>query len=275
MSDADAGCRAVAAAITGLASHSLDPPTPAAVAAAVGLSPEDLEAQFRHWTGVGLEPFLAHLPLTDLRTVMEPSRRRLAGASARLPLEIRVWTPQRSDPRPVIRWGRHPSPFGPVLAATTDAGLCRLGFDGDAAEPGWLAANWPEARLVEEAAATREAVERAFSADPDEAAPPLPVLLRGTAFQIAVWRALVAIPAGAVVGYRDVAATIGQPKAARAVGGAVGANPIAVLVPCHRVVGADGSLAGFAFGAKRKAQLLVLEGAGPAKRRKRRAVAGC
>jgi AraC family transcriptional regulator of adaptative response/methylated-DNA-[protein]-cysteine methyltransferase len=265
MSDADTDCRAVAAAITVLATHeqerpNQERPTPATVATAVGLDPAGFEALFRRWTGVGLERFLEHLPLADAPALRARSRPGVATPATPSPLTITVWPPGRTPAAPVIRWGRHPSPFGPVLAAAAEPGLCRLGFDGDAAEPERLAADWPNARLVEDAAATREAVAYTFSTlTPSEAEPPLPVLLRGTPFQVAVWQALLAIPPGAVVSYQDVATAIGRPKAVRAVGGAVGANPIAVLIPCHRVILASGTLHQYGWGPPRKRALLAWE----------------
>lgn len=262
MPDTETEDRAVAAAIALLTAPDPCRTTAAAIAQSVGLDAEDLERLFWRRTGVRLDRFIACLPLTDARALMARSRQRMAAPAtpAAPPLAITVWAPDRSQAAPVIRWGRHPSPFGPVLAAAGETGMCRLGFDGDAAEPVRLAAEWPEARLIEDAGATRAAVARAFAPpDPNAEPTPLPVLLRGTPFQRRVWQALTAIPPGAIVSYRDVAAAVGQPKAARAVGGAVGANPIAVLIPCHRVLLTSGALHHYGWGPARKRALLAWE----------------
>ena len=166
-----------------------------------------------------------------------------------------------------------PTPFGDFSVATDAAGaVVATAFGGAPA----LAARRGGCRPADDrkrTAAVRRQIGEYFAGR--RRGFKLEVASAGTPFQQRVWAALAAIPYGQTVSYGELAARLGAPRAARAVGRACGANPICVLVPCHRVVGADGSLTGFAFGAKRKAQLLVLEGAGPAKRRKRRAVAGC
>ena len=266
MSDADVERRGVAAVLAVLAAHYRDRPDPAAVAASHGLDPAEFGPLFRRLTGVSLDRFIDLLPLTDIQALMTRSRLRMATPTTPSALAITVWTPRPSQPAPVIRWGRHASPFGPVLAAVAESGscapgLCRLGFDGDdATGPVRLTASWPEARLIEEAAATSQVVAHTFRAagQPNDE-PPVSIVLRGTRFQVSVWHALAAIPAGAVVGYQDIAAAIGQLKAARAVGSAVGSNPIAVLIPCHRVILASGALHHYGWGPERKRALLAWE----------------
>ena len=166
-----------------------------------------------------------------------------------------------ADRAPVdLRWGRHASPFGPVLAAAAGDGLCWLNFirDGDADALERLAKAWSGSRLIEEPAATAAAVALAF--EPARLPPePLPLRLRGTPFQLAVWRMLLRIPRGALVTYGDLAAAVGHPKAVRAAGSAVGANPVAVLVPCHRVIGKAGFPFKYAGGPERKQALLAWE----------------
>ncbi|HSO06492.1 MAG TPA: methylated-DNA--[protein]-cysteine S-methyltransferase, partial [Pelomicrobium sp.] len=158
-----------------------------------------------------------------------------------------------------IRWGIHPSPFGDVFAALTARGVCRLAFvDDEAAERAALAAAWPQARLLRDDAAVAALTAAAFAGD-GSAKPPLWV--RGTNFQIAVWRALLRVPDGAVCTYGDLAAAIGRPSAARAVGQAVGANPVACLIPCHRVIRGIGALGGYRWGPQRKRALLAWEAA--------------
>lgn len=150
------------------------------------------------------------------------------------------------------------SPLGPMVLAATGAGLAGLWFDGQRHQPDHCA--WPEqedhpvlrqarAQLTEYFAGRRTAFE-------------LPLdLAHGTAFQQSVWRGLLAIPRGATTSYGGLSRALGQPTAMRAVGAAVGRNPLSIVVPCHRVVGADGSLTGYAGGLERKRALLQLEGA--------------
>lgn len=150
------------------------------------------------------------------------------------------------------------SPLGPLTAAATTKGLALLWFDAppldglpeDPAQP-WLR------QAARELAAYWQDPRQRFG---------VPLDLQGTPFQREVWRSLSEIPAGRTVSYADIAARIGRPRAVRAVGAAVGANPVAIIVPCHRVIGRDGSLTGYAGGLARKTTLLRHEGAMPGSR---------
>lgn len=174
-----------------------------------------------------------------------------------------------------LRWTLYETPFGTALAAFTQFGLCTLEFLDDtqtfpASAPilpallSKLANRWSDAILVADSGNDRAVIDTAFttlvSGIPDSANRDIPTLhLRGTLFQIAVWRTLLTIPAGKLVTYGEIAASLGTPKAARAVGSAVGANPIAIFVPCHRVIGASGSLGGYRWGINRKKALIAYE----------------
>lgn len=147
------------------------------------------------------------------------------------------------------------TPLGPVLLARTAAGLAGAWFAGQKHHPGRLDA--PEDRDDELLADAAEQLRAYFDGDPVEFA--LPFDLRGTEFQRRVWSALRAIPHGTTRTYASIAAGIGAPQAVRAVGAAVGRNPLSVLVPCHRVLGSDGALTGYAGGIERKRHLLALE----------------
>jgi AraC family transcriptional regulator of adaptative response/methylated-DNA-[protein]-cysteine methyltransferase len=167
----------------------------------------------------------------------------------------------REQPLPaLLLWSRHDTAFGPVLVAVdgADGAIGWLSFlQGHDSEVGLAAVRraWPQARLAEDAAAGQPAVERAFA--PVER---LTVALgTGTGFQRTVWRALTRIPRGAVVSYGQIATAIGHPAAVRAVGSAVGANPVSVLVPCHRVIQASGALGNYGGGIDRKRALLAWE----------------
>jgi len=151
------------------------------------------------------------------------------------------------------------SPLGPMLLARTRRGLAGAWFLNQKDHPGELPGpDRPEDPLL---AQTVRQFERYFAGSTEGFDVPLDLL--GTPFQRAVWQALLAIPAGTTSTYGAIARTVGTPQAVRAVGSAIGKNPIGVIVPCHRVVGSNGALTGYAGGIERKAALLVLEGSRP------------
>lgn len=148
------------------------------------------------------------------------------------------------------------SPLGPILLARTDKGLAGLWFEGQKDHPGQLdAPQRPDDPLLRAASAQLAAYFAGRSASFE-----LPLDLHGTEFQRHVWQALLSIGAGHTCSYRDIAKQLGSPAAMRAVGAAIGKNPLSVIVPCHRVVGAGGALTGYAGGIHRKRALLTLEG---------------
>jgi AraC family transcriptional regulator of adaptative response/methylated-DNA-[protein]-cysteine methyltransferase len=147
--------------------------------------------------------------------------------------------------------------IAPMLVAATDKGVCCLSFNEGAEE---LRARFPRARLVEGGDAFRDLFQRVVSAvEQPGTGQDIPLDVKGTAFQQRCWQALRAIPPGETRSYGEQAAAIGNPKASRAVGSANGANNIAVLIPCHRVIAADGGLGGYAYGTEIKAELLKRE----------------
>jgi AraC family transcriptional regulator of adaptative response/methylated-DNA-[protein]-cysteine methyltransferase len=158
-----------------------------------------------------------------------------------------------------LRYGFAPTPFGRGLFVVTDRGLCGLAFDdGDeAAALDDMRRRWPAAAWVRDDGAARTMALTAFG----EGAGPVPLVLMGPPFQVQVWKALLRTPPGSVNTYGEVAQRIGAPKAARAVGAAIGANPISWLIPCHRFLGADGRLTGYHWGVERKAAMLSYEAA--------------
>lgn len=161
------------------------------------------------------------------------------------------------------------SPLGRVLLAARGQRLCGLWFDGQKHQPDGR--GWQRDAKHPVLARTTEQLQHYFRSAPGQRAAParfdMPLdLSSGTAFQQAVWQALLDIPAGSTVSYSDLAQRIGRPQSVRAVAAAVGRNPISIIVPCHRVVGRDGSLTGYAGGIERKAALLAHEGAGPGAR---------
>ena len=162
-----------------------------------------------------------------------------------------------------IRYGFHPSPFGEALLAVTDRGICALVFRAEQSRTGMLEQlrrDWENAHCVEERIETGKLMSVIFSAA-DRARAPLTLYLKGTNFQVKVWEALLSVPPGTVTTYEAVARAIGEPGAGRAVGGAVGKNPVAFIIPCHRVIRKTGELGGYRWGTGRKRLILAWESA--------------
>jgi AraC family transcriptional regulator of adaptative response/methylated-DNA-[protein]-cysteine methyltransferase len=160
-----------------------------------------------------------------------------------------------------IRYGFHPTPFGEALLALTDRGICALFFAANGERPAVLNRlrdEWSNARCIRDQAATTGIVQRIF-APVRSAKGPLTLYLRGTNFQVKVWEALLSIPAGQVTTYERIARSIGEPGALRAVGSAVGRNPVAFVIPCHRVIRKSGDLGGYHWGLERKRLILAWE----------------
>jgi AraC family transcriptional regulator of adaptative response/methylated-DNA-[protein]-cysteine methyltransferase len=180
-----------------------------------------------------------------------------AAAGDRLGMTPSAWA--RGGAGVTIRWTMVATSFGPMVLAATDKGVCRLAFGGGRDD---LATRFPHATLVEGGAALTELAAQVVAAvEAPGSSPAIPLDVRGTAFQEAVWRELQRIPPGETRSYAQIAAAIGRPRATRAAGTANGANPVAVLIPCHRVIRGDGSPGGYAWGLEIKAALLAREGA--------------
>lgn len=168
------------------------------------------------------------------------------------------------------RWDVHDTPLGPLVVVTTGRGVVQLGFAASTGTDAVLddvRSRWPAARLQREQGAGAAAARRVHDAMAGRAAgAPLPLLLRGTNLQLAVWRALLRLPAETTIAYGELAAAAGHPRAVRAVASAVGRNPVAPLVPCHRVLRATGALGGYRWGLDTKRRLLAMEAARGASR---------
>ena len=160
-----------------------------------------------------------------------------------------------------VYFGLADSPFGPAFVAWTENGLCHLSFATPAPSPGSipepLRADFQSARWQQDPAGAECWASRIFAPRPQDAA--IPLAPRGTRFQFAVWRELLRTQPGTTLSYRELASRLGAPTAARAVGGAVGANRIGFLIPCHRIIRSDGSLGGFAWGLDCKRNMLAYE----------------
>jgi AraC family transcriptional regulator of adaptative response/methylated-DNA-[protein]-cysteine methyltransferase len=249
-------------------------PSLAEVARSAGLSPAHFQRLFCRWAGISPKRFLQFLAkehavevLRRPSTVLDaswdaglsgPGRLHdlLVNAEAATPGEV------ASGGRGVaVAWGFHPSPFGECLLGVTARGICHLSFvasGGRRAALAYLRRRWPLADLREDRLLAARTAQRVFSA---MLRPGLRLHLAGTNFQLKVWEALLRIPPGAATTYGEVARRIGRPTAARAVAGAVAANPVAWLIPCHRVLRSVGGLGGYRWGVERKRAMLGWEAA--------------
>ena len=162
----------------------------------------------------------------------------------------------------VMRFGFHPSPFGEAILVASERGLAGLGFVDEGDRTAALAdmrRRWPRAEYVEDAATTASLARRIFDPKTWAADRPLRVVLIGTDFEVRVWQTLLRIPLGKATTYSDIACRLGKVSASRAVGAAVGRNPISFVVPCHRVLGRSGALTGYHWGLTRKQAILGWE----------------
>lgn len=270
--------RRVEEAIRFLEERAAEQPDLGAVARHVGLSPHHFQRLFKRWAGVSPKRFLQYLTLEHAKRLLAASESLLEttwevglsspGRLHDLFVAAEAVTPgefKRRGEGLTLRWGVHPSPFGRCLLAATARGICHLSFlaPGSAEEPAAeLRRRFRRSDLRPDPVATGRLVERIFRSEPGGAEdPPLTLHLRGTNFQLQVWKALLALPEGCAVTYGDLARHLGRPGGARAVGAAVGANPVAYVIPCHRVLRRGGELGGYRWGTSRKKALLGWEAA--------------
>jgi AraC family transcriptional regulator of adaptative response/methylated-DNA-[protein]-cysteine methyltransferase len=253
-----------------------DQPSLDHIAGALGQSPTQLHKTFTRWAGLSPKAFLQAVTLDHAKRLLRQEELPLLETSFELGLsgpgrlhDLFV-THEAMSPGEwklrggglTIRYGFHPSPFGVALVMITDRGLAGLAFN-DAGEEQVcfedMARRWPNAQYVEDSAATAGYAARIFDAQKWRAEEPLRVVLIGSDFQIRVWEALLKVPMGKAVTYSNIACDIGQPTASRAVGAAVGRNPISFVVPCHRALGKSGALTGYHWGLTRKRAMLGWE----------------
>lgn len=290
--DDQAENRLVAAAIERLARDWRDAPDLDALAAQAGLSPGHFQRVFKRWAGISPKRFQQFVTLGHARRLLREAERPPGLLDAALDLGLsgpsrlhdlfvtcEAMTPgeyQAGASGLEIRYAFHDCALGRVLMAATARGVCWLSFtgEGEGAEQAYgvqenlrqMRAQWPGARFIEDAAATRPALDALLGRGDGQGGSQgdrrtLSVHVKGTNFQIKVWQALLAIPHGAVASYEDVARAVGRPTAMRAVGNAVGANPVSWLIPCHRVIRKTGVLDNYRWGPTRKRSLLAWEAA--------------
>ena len=246
-----------------------------AIAAASGVSAGDLHHLFRRWAGITPKAFLQALTLDHARRLLRDSASVLdasfeVGLSGPGRLHDLFVTHEAMSPGEwksggdglTMSYGFHPSPFGTAIVIASGRGLAGLAF----ADPGEEQASfadmkrrWPNATYVEDRDGTAGLAQRIFDTKMWRADQPLRVVLIGTDFEVRVWETLLKIPMGRAVCYSDIANKIKNPKASRAVGAAIGRNPVSFVVPCHRALGKGGALTGYHWGITRKQAMLGWE----------------
>ncbi len=262
-------------AVAFISGHWRGQPEVDAIAEAVGVTPTELHHLFRRWAGLTPKAFVSALTLDHARRLLRDSASVLdasyeVGLSGPGRLHDLFVTHEAMSPGEWksggeglrMAYGFHPSPFGTALVMTTPRGLAGLAFADPGEEQTALAdmrSRWPKAQYGEDAAATLPYARRIFDQSLWRPAQPLRVVLIGTDFEVRVWETLLKVPFGRATTYSDIAAKVCTPKAARAVGAAIGRNPVCFVVPCHRVIGKSGDLTGYHWGITRKRAMLGWE----------------
>ena len=262
-------------AIAYISEHWRNQPDVEEIAAACGVSAGDLHHLFRRWAGLTPKAFLAAITIDHARRLLRDSASVLdatyeVGLSGPGRLHDLFVTHEAMSPGQwktggtglTMNYGFHPSPFGVVLVIATDRGLAGLAFAERGEEKATLddmTRRWPKARYVEDAAATAPLAQRVFDPALWRSDRPLRIVMIGTDFEVRVWEMLLRVPLGGATTYSAIACKVCTAKAARAVGAAVGRNPLSFVVPCHRVVGKNGDLTGYHWGLTRKRAILGWE----------------
>ncbi len=260
-------------AIAYIEAHADAQPDLDAVASEIGLSPFHVQRQFKQLAGISPKRFLQHTTLEKAKQCLTQEANLLdtafsvglsgTGRLHDLFLNGTATTPggyKSGGDGITLTYGVHETPFGVCLLAITPQGICEMDYFPDVASvhTKTLRKKWPHAEIVRDDVATQPFIDRMF-AQGQGSVHTLPLHLRGTNFQLKVWQALLNIPEGALSNYSALAEAVGSPKAVRAVGSAVGDNPIAYLIPCHRVLRKDGGIGGYATGTPRKRAMLAYE----------------
>jgi len=262
-------------AIAFISEHWRQQPTVEAVADAASWTPDELHHLFRRWAGLTPKGFMQALTLDHAKGLLRGSASVLdaaldSGLSGPGRLHDLFVTHEAMSPGQwkvggagmTMRYGFHACPFGTALVIATNRGLAGLAFADPGDEAAALAdmrSRWPNAVYVEDVHGTAALAQRIFDTKLWRPEQPLRVVLIGTDFEVRVWETLLKIPMGRAVCYSDIAQKIQSPKASRAVGAAVGKNPISFVVPCHRALGKNGTLTGYHWGITRKQAMLGWE----------------
>jgi AraC family transcriptional regulator of adaptative response/methylated-DNA-[protein]-cysteine methyltransferase len=262
-------------AIAFISEHWRAQPTIEAMADAASVTPDELHHLFRRWAGLTPKAFMQALTLDHAKGLLRDSASVLdaaldSGLSGPGRLHDLFVTHEAMSPGEwknggagmTLRFGFHPSPFGTAIVIASGRGLAGLAFADPGEEQAALAdmqRRWPRATYLEDRAGTAALAQRIFDTKLWRADQPLRVVLIGTDFEVRVWETLLKIPMGRAVSYSDIATKIKNPKASRAVGAAIGKNPVSFVVPCHRALGKDGALTGYHWGITRKQAMLGWE----------------
>jgi AraC family transcriptional regulator, regulatory protein of adaptative response / methylated-DNA-[protein]-cysteine methyltransferase len=262
-------------AIAFISEHWRGQPTIEAIADSAGVTPDELHHLFRRWAGLTPKAFMQALTLDHAKGLLRDSASVLdaaldSGLSGPGRLHDLFVTHEAMSPGEwknggtgiTLRYGFHPSPFGTAIVIATGRGLAGLAFADPGDEPSAFAdmrRRWPNATYVEDTDGTAAMAQRVFDTKMWRADQPLRVVLIGTDFEVRVWETLLKIPMGRAASYSDIACNIKSPKASRAVGAAIGRNPVSFVVPCHRALGKDGKLTGYHWGITRKQAMLGWE----------------
>lgn len=265
-------------AIAFLSEHWIDQPDLDKLARHLELSPAHCQKVFKRWCGLSPKEFLQAITIDNARNLLDGSASLLdcahevglsgSGRLHDLFVDHIAMTPgdyKRRGEGLEIGYGFHASPFGETLVMATDRGITGIAFvnedAGQTREEALedMTRRWPNARFSEQRAQTAGHVSQVFQPAKWSPEQPVRLVLIGTDFEVRVWETLLKIPMGRAVSYTDIARHIGKPSASRAVGSAVGRNPISFVVPCHRVLRADGSLGGYHWGLTRKRALIGWE----------------
>jgi AraC family transcriptional regulator of adaptative response/methylated-DNA-[protein]-cysteine methyltransferase len=265
--------RRIARAIGFIDAHYREQPRLATIAASAGLSEFHFNRLFRRWAGVTPRQYLAFVTARAARGALGSDTSVLEAAYAvglsgpgrlhDLLVTLDAVTPGELKARGAgleIRYGFSETPFGTAMIARTARGVCHLGFEdrrGERAAPAALAARWERAQLTRSDEDAHRTALEIFGAGRGSGDAPLRLVVRGTNFQLKVWQALLEVGSDGPTTYRAVAEAAGAPGAERAVGNAVGANPVAWLIPCHNVLRSDGSLGSYRWGEERKRVMLA------------------
>lgn len=232
-------------------------PEPETLAEAMKISPVNLQKLCRRWAGVSTEQVMAYASGRHAKRRLNRSAQASWSPSRHRVQSICTRALESPGSCQTIQYGYHGSIFGPCLIGMMKSRVCYLGF-GEGCLPD-LKKRWPYTTLVENVAGTADPMEQIFRLRGGAASNAIGILLKGTEFQLKVWHALLQIPAGMVFSYGELARHIQHPLAARAVGKAVGMNPVAYLIPCHRVLQASGAFHGYRWGVSRKKAMLIKE----------------
>src|SRR5690606_17298486 len=265
----------IASAIAFVQQHFKEQPSLSDIAGHVHISPEHFQRMFQEWAGTSPKKFLQYITLQHAKMLLSEGKNSLFEAAfdtglsstSRLHdlfIKIEGMTPAeyKHGGRSLnLTYAYYPTPFGNTLIASTEKGICAVAFEDDAGEAlRQLQVKYPNASFAHKEEGMHQAVLTIFNKDWDNLQE-IKLHLRGTTFQLKGWEALLKIPAGKLASYQQVAENLHHKRASRAVGNAIGSNPIAYLIPCHRVIQTSGVLGGYRWGTVRKKALIAWESA--------------